>query len=88
MKEYIGTAMLDENVLAQKFPPTFKKALKTFLFKMMREFAPRTKKYFQDEFSGLPKLRDFDWRLDVKIASKLQERMKQPMLYVKLDIEG
>lgn len=88
MKEYIGTAMLDENVLANKFPPTFKKQLKTFLFKMMRENAPKTKKYFQDEFSGLPKLRDFDWRLDVKIASKKQERIKQPMLYVKLDIES
>ena len=54
---------------------------------MMREYAPQTKKYFQDEFSGLPKLRDFDWRMDVKIASKQQERMKQPMLYVKLDLD-
>ncbi len=25
MKEYIGTSMMDENVLAAKFPPTFKK---------------------------------------------------------------
>lgn len=33
-------------------------------------------------------MRDFDWRLDVKIASKHQERMKKPMLYVKLDIES
>jgi len=46
MKEYIGTAMLDENVLASKFPPTFKKQLKSFLFKLMREHAPKTKKYF------------------------------------------
>ncbi len=36
----------------------------------------------------MPKLRDFDWRLDVKIASKTQERLKQPVLYVKLDMEG
>lgn len=88
MKEYIGTAMLDENVLAAKFPPSFKKQLKTFLFKMMREIAPKTKKFIQDEFSSLPKMRDFDWRLDVKIASKTQERMKKPMLYVKLDVEA
>lgn len=54
----------------------------------MRDIAPQAKKYFQDEFSGLPKLRDFDWRLDVKTASKQQERMKQPVLYVKLDLEG
>ena len=40
MKEYIGTSMMDENVLAQKFPPTFKKPMKTFLFKIMREAAP------------------------------------------------
>jgi hypothetical protein len=33
-------------------------------------------------------MRDFDWRLDVKTASKNQERMKQPVLYVKLDLEG
>jgi hypothetical protein len=46
MKEYIGSgAMLDENLLAQKFPPTFKKQLKSLLFKMLREHAPATKKY-------------------------------------------
>lgn len=70
MKEYIATSMLDENVLAGKFPQGFKKQLKTLLFKCMRDCAPQAKKYMQEEFSGLPKLRDFDWRLDVKIASK------------------
>lgn len=79
---------MDENILASKFPTTFKKPLKTFLFKMMREAAPSAKKYYQDEFSGLPKLRDFDWRMDIKIASKQQERMKYPVLYVKLDLEN
>ena len=53
MKEYIGSgAMLDENILASKFPTTFKKQLKVFLFKMLREHAPASKKYFQDEFSS------------------------------------
>lgn len=80
--------MMDENILASKFPQTFKKPLKTLLFKTMRDIAPQAKKYFQDEFSGLPKMRDFDWRLDIKTASKHQERMKQPVLYVKLDLEG
>ena len=80
--------MMDENVLAARFPQTFKKPLRTFLFKIMRDAAPIAKKYYQDEFSGLPKLRDFDWRMDIKIASKQQERMKQPILYVKLDVES
>ena len=40
MKEYIGTSMMDENILAAKFPPNFKKQLKTFIFKIMREIAP------------------------------------------------
>jgi hypothetical protein len=35
----------------------------------------------------LPHLVDFDWRLDVKISSKQDERLKQPMLYVKMDLE-
>ena len=72
MKDYIGSgAMLDENILASKFPQTFKKKLKSILFKLLRENAPAAKKYMQDEFSsGLQKLRDFDWRLDVKISSK------------------
>jgi len=35
----------------------------------------------------LPKLRDFDWRLDVKISSKTQDRLKLPTLYVKMDLE-
>ena len=90
MKEYIGSgAMLDENILAAKFPPTFKKQLKSFLFKILREHAPASKKYFQDEFSsGLQKMKDFDWRLDVKISSKQQERVKQPVLYVEMDLEN
>ncbi len=32
-------------------------------------------------------MRDFDWRLDVKISSKHQERVKQPVLYVEMDLE-
>ena len=89
MKEYIGSgAMLDENILASNFPATFKKQLKSFLFKMLREHAPASKKYLQDEFSsGLQKLREFDWRLDIKISSKQQERVKQPVLYVEMDLE-
>ncbi len=89
MKEYIGSgAMLDEMILANKFPQTFKKKLKSALFKLLREHAPAAKKYLQDEFSsGLQKLRDFDWRLDVKISSKQQERVKQPVLYVEMDLE-
>ena len=53
MKEYIGSgSMLDENILANKFPTTFKKKLKGVLFKMLREHAPAAKKYMQDEFSS------------------------------------
>lgn len=32
-------------------------------------------------------MRDFDWRMDVKISSKETERLKQPTLYVKMDLE-
>ena len=32
-------------------------------------------------------MRDFDWRLDVKISSKDADRLKQPTLYVKMDLE-
>ena len=47
MKEYIGSgAMLDENLLAAKFPATFKKSLKSFIFKLLREHAPAAKKYY------------------------------------------
>jgi hypothetical protein len=48
LKEYISTSMLDETILAEKFPPEFKKQLKSFLFKNMREVAPLTKSYMQD----------------------------------------
>ena len=36
----------------------------------MREVAESSKAYYQDQFTCLPKLRDFDWRMDVKISSK------------------
>mmetsp|Transcript_30143 Transcript_30143/g.21893 ORF Transcript_30143/g.21893 Transcript_30143/m.21893 type:complete len:89 (+) Transcript_30143:229-495(+) len=88
MKEYIAVGMNDENVLAAKFPEDFKKSIKTFLFKMMREVAEDTKKYCQDEFASLPKMKDFDWRLDMKTSTKNQERVKQPILYVQMDLEG
>ena len=32
-------------------------------------------------------MRDFDWRMDVKISSKDSDRLKQPVLYVKMDLE-
>ncbi len=43
---------------------------------MMREIAEPQKVYLQDEFTSLPKLRDFDWRMDVKISSRQEDRIK------------
>ena len=87
MKEYIASGMADEGAFAARFPDSFPKKMKVFLFKMMREVAAEAKLYYQDEFSSLPKMRDFDWRLDIKISSKDQDRIKQPVLYVKMDLE-
>ena len=80
--------MNDETILLAVFPEEFKKSLKSFLFKAMREVAPLTKTYIQDQFTGTSKLQDFDWRLDFKVSSKQQLRMKQPVLYVNLDLAG
>lgn len=77
----------DETVLAEKLPEAMQKQVKTFLFKQMRAAAPLTKNYVQDQFTGTSKMVDFDWRLDFKISSKQQERMKQPVLYVKLELD-
>ena len=78
--------MQDENELAEKFPEEFPKKIKTFLFKMMREVAEPSKIYLQDQFTSLPKMRDFDWRMDVKISSRTEDRIKVPTLYVKMDL--
>lgn len=40
MLQYIGTGMADETTFAERFPEGFKKSLKSFLFKQMREVAP------------------------------------------------
>ena len=48
MLQYIGTGMMDENALAARFPEGFKKSLKSFLFKQMREVAPLTKTFVQE----------------------------------------
>ncbi len=45
------------------------------------------KKFVEEEFAALPKMRDFDWRLDLKTASKTQERMKKPSLYLSLEMQ-
>ena len=70
MKEYISVGQQDEAAFNSNFPEGFNKKIKTFLFKMMREVVDSTKNYYQDSFNSLPKLQDFDWRLDVKISSK------------------
>ena len=87
LKEYISTSMHDETILSEKFPPEFQKGLKSFLFKAMRKVAPLMKSYVQDQFTGTSKMQDFDWRLDFKVSSKSQERMKQPVLYVKMELD-
>jgi hypothetical protein len=84
-KEYIS--LQDEEAIAERFPEDFPKKIKSFLFKMMRAVSESSKGYYQDQFTALPKLRDFDWRMDVKISSKQEDRLKQPTLYVKMDLE-
>ena len=70
LKEYIAVGMQDENELAERFPEEFPKKIKTFLFKMMREVAETSKVYLQDEFTSLPKMRDFDcFCLDQRFAA-------------------
>ena len=87
LKEYIAVGMNDESEIASKFPEDFPKKIKTFLFKMMREVAEPSKVYLQDQFTSLPKLRDFDWRMDVKISSKQEDRIKVPTLYMQMDLQ-
>jgi len=87
MKEYIAVGMQDEESLASRFPSTFNKKIMSFMFKTMRSCAEDCKQYYQDQFTNLPRMVDFDWRLDVKISSKSAERLKQPILYVKMDLE-
>ena len=53
---YVATSMNDETVIAEKFPETFKKQLKKFLFEKMREVAPLMKSYIQDQFTSTSKL--------------------------------
>jgi hypothetical protein len=45
LKIYISNASLDETVLADVFPADFKKSLKSFLFKSMRDISPLSKTY-------------------------------------------
>ena len=52
----------------------------------MREAAPLCKEHIQENFTGTNRLDDFDWRLDFKVSSKAQARVRQPVLYVKLDL--
>ena len=87
MKMFIN-ANGDDDQFNSKIPegalsPTGKVAL----MQIIRATHFYTKHYLQTEFSALPPLEDFDWRLDVKVSSKNQERMKKPTLYMKLHIK-
>ena len=70
--QYLGVCLpaQDEGPLVEAFPEDFDKSVKKFLFKQLREWAPLSKEHIQENLVGTSKLQDFDWRLDMKVASR------------------
>ena len=76
-----------QEVAYSKFPEDFNKKLAKLIFQILAKQEAEFKAYLEDRNSGLPKLVDFDYRVDLKQFNKNQETVREPILKLKLMVE-
>ncbi|XP_068673677.1 COMM domain-containing protein 9-like [Montipora foliosa] len=69
------------------FPENFHKNLRELLSKIIAENMPLWRTNAINEQVSLPKLIDFDWRVDVKTSSNAISRMSMPTCIMQLQVQ-
>ncbi|XP_071955608.1 COMM domain-containing protein 9-like [Antedon mediterranea] len=79
---YIGCTSVTS--VKEIFPGDFHKSLKDLLSKIIAEYLPTWRKSSINNQVSLPRLVDFDWRVDVKTCSDSISRMSVPTCLLNL----
>lgn len=73
--------------LLSLFPDDFHRNLRDLLVKLVVDLIPGWRKAAIEDLVGLPRLADFNWRVDVKSASNCINRMSQPTCFVQIKVD-
>lgn len=73
--------------VATLFPEDFHRNLRDLLVKLIVEALPGWRRAAIEDLVGLPRLADFNWRVDVKSASNKVNRMAQPTCFVQIKVD-
>jgi len=69
------------------FPDNFHRNLRDLLVKLVVEALPGWRRAAIEDLVGLPRLADFNWRVDVKSASNRLNRMAEPTCFVQIKVD-
>ena len=72
--------------VAALFPDDFHRNLRDLLVKLIVEALPNWRRAAIEDLVGLPRLADFNWRVDVKSASNRLNRMAEPTCFVRIKV--
>jgi hypothetical protein len=72
--------------LGPLFPNEFHKDLKTLILQIVTAHLPEWRETAINTSCSLPRLQDFDWRIDVKRASDTMSNMSVPTVLVQLEV--
>ncbi|CAH3162058.1 unnamed protein product [Porites lobata] len=79
--------LLDPKSVYELFPENFHKNLRELISKIIAESMPVWRTNATNEQVSLPKLIDFDWRVDVKTSSNAIGRMSMPTCIMQLQVQ-
>ena len=87
VKNCLYEGLADRQSIAAIFPGDFHKNLKDLLAKIIADNMSEWKTQAMASQVSLPKLADFDWRVDVKTSSDAITRMSMPTCLLQLKIQ-
>jgi len=72
---------------AALFPTSFQAQMKDLLAQILTHHLPKWRESILEAQVSLPRLQSFDWRIDLKAASRQISRMVMPTVLVELKVE-
>ncbi|KAL9955939.1 hypothetical protein ACROYT_G037344 [Oculina patagonica] len=79
--------LTEPKAVYELFPENFHKNLRELISKIIAENMPLWRTNATNEQVSLPKLIDFDWRVDVKTSSNAISRMSMPTCIMQLQVQ-
>lgn len=79
--------LTDPKAVYDLFPENFHKNLRELISKIIAENMPLWRTNAINQQVSLPKLIDFDWRVDVKTSSNVISRMSMPTCIIQLQVQ-